>query len=177
MRLAYLSALIVVAFPQLALAQVDVAAKPIVGLRDDRPGNYALVHADVVVAPGEFLSDATILVQGTSITAVGRDVENPPGFQVIDCQGKRIYAGLIDAWSEIDVPIQQSKSGYWNQNVTPQRNAAQSAVALEDAGKLRSQGITTRLVAPEGGIVKGTSSVVLLDGTNAGRTLLRRKAW
>ncbi len=50
-------------------------------------------------------------------------------------------------------------------------------MGLDDASQLRSQGITTRLVAPAGGIVKGSSSVVLLDGQHSGRTLLLKHAW
>ena len=177
MRIAYLSALVLFTLPNFVFAQSEIAARPTVGLRDDRPGDHALVHADVVVQPGQTLSDVTILVEGTAITAVGKEIEIPPGYETIDCQDKRIYAGLIDAWSEVEVPLEQSKSAYWNQNVTPQSNAAQAAIALPSASKLRSQGITTRLVAPSGGIVKGTSSVVLLDDASDGRTLLRKRAW
>ncbi len=168
---------ILLAIAPFASAQSDVSTRPIVGLRDHRPANVALVGADVIVQPGELLTEATILVQDTAITAVGKKIEIPDGFQVIDCQDKRVYPGLIDAWSEIEVPIEASESGYWNQNVTPRLNAANEAVGLDDASQLRSQGITTRLVAPAGGIVKGSSSVVLLDGQHSGRTLLLKHAW
>ena len=49
------------------------------------------------------IQDATILVEGTSITAVGKQVAIPAGYQKIDCKGKRIYPGLIDAWSEMEI--------------------------------------------------------------------------
>ena len=65
-------------------AQSEVAAEPIVGLRDNRPTDFAFHHAEVVVAPGQTMLDATVLVQGTSITAVGVNVEIPPGFMKID---------------------------------------------------------------------------------------------
>ncbi|MGI9471181.1 MAG: amidohydrolase family protein, partial [Rubripirellula sp.] len=183
MRTAYLhsiflfQAVLLLAAPDVAHAQRDVAAAPIVGLRDDRPSDYALLHADVVVEPGVTLDDVSVLIRGTTITAIGHDIEIPEGSKEIDCKGRRIYAGLIDAWSEVESDNPETKSGYWNSNVTPQRNAAESAVAVSDASKLRSQGIVTRLVAPKGGIVKGTSSVVLLDGGDAGRTLLRKKVF
>ncbi len=169
--------LILLAIASFASAQSDVATRPIEGLRDHRPANVALVGADVVVRPGELVTDATILVQETAITAVGKEIDIPAGFQVIDCQDKRVYPGLIDAWSEMEVPLEAAESGYWNRNVTPRLSAANEAVALADASKLRSQGITTRLVAPEGGIIKGSSAVVLLDGQNSGRSLLVKHAW
>ncbi len=168
--------------PIAARGQGDVAAQPTVGLRDNRPRDYALQHATVFVEPGRAIEDATVLIEGSSITAVGNNVEVPAGFMEIDCAGKQIYAGLIDAWSEVDVALPESEAGYWNSNVTPQRRAASAAVlSAGDAEKLRSQGITVRLVAPRGGIVKGTSSVVLLGDESRGdpkaAALLKEKAW
>lgn len=161
-----------------AIAQSNVAAKPIVGLRDNRPTDFALQNAKVIVAPGQTIDNATVLIQGSSIIAVGRSVEVPAGYMTIDCTGKQIYAGLIDAYSEIEVPVPLAPVGHWNPNITPHRSTA--AVATEpiaNIDKLRSQGLTVRLVAPKGGIVKGTSSIVLLGGDSAGRTLLKDAAW
>ncbi len=160
------------------LAQSQVAAEPIVGLRDNRPRNYALIHARVVSGPNQTIEDATVLIQDTSITAVATDVEIPPGFMSIDCSGRTIYPGLIDAWGEADVPLPKTQVGYWNDNITPQRSAQLIAAAsVKDVNKLRSQGITVRLVAPQGGIVKGSSAIVLLGEGAAGRMLLKPHAW
>ncbi len=161
-----------------ALGQSEVAAKPIDGLRDNRPRDFALQHATVFVAPGQIVDDATILIHESSITAVGKEVTVPAGYMSIDCSGKQIYAGLIDAYSEIDVPAPQGDTGYWNANITPHRNAASVATkSPADIDKLRSQGIAVRVVAPKDGIVKGTSSVVLLLDESTGRTLLKQTAW
>ena len=161
-----------------AVAQSDVAAKPIVGLRDNRPRDFALQHATVSVAPGQTIDDATVLISGSSITAVGANVKIPAGYLTIDCTGKHVYAGLIDAYSEIDVPPQETEAGHWNENVTPRRSAATATTkALDKADKLRGQGITVRLVAPKSGIIKGTSAVVLVGGESSGRTLLKETAW
>jgi imidazolonepropionase-like amidohydrolase len=159
-------------------AQGPGAAEPIVGLRENRPDTYALVGGKVVAEPGRVMDGATVLIEGTSILAVADDVPIPAGAKTIDCDGRTIYAGLIDAWSESDVPVPESDAAHWNGNVTPQRMA--SAVAgkgVVDAAKLRSQGIAIRVVAPRGGIIKGSSSVVLLGDGDAGRRLLRENAW
>jgi N-acetylglucosamine-6-phosphate deacetylase len=96
----------------------------------------------------------------------------------IDCTGKSIYAGLIDAWGETEVPKSTSQAAYWNSNVTPERSAADVASkAADQAAKFRSAGFTTRVVAPQDGIVKGSSCVVLMSDAGAGRTLLKEKAW
>ena len=161
-----------------AVAQSPTASDPIVGLRDQRPTGYALVGADVVPQPGSVIENATILIEDGSILGVSTDLSIPAGFQVIDCQGKRIYPGLIDAFSELNVPLTDEQPGYWNSNITPQRNVSVAAGKdpIDQAAKLRSQGITARLVAPEGGIIKGTSCVVQL-GSEQGQRLLTAKAW
>ncbi len=159
-------------------AQSQVAAEPIVGLRENRPRDYALVGARVVTRPGHAIENATVLIAGTSITAIGTDVEIPAGAMSIDCTGRWIYPGLIDAWGEADVPLPETESAHWNNYVTPHRSARSVAAgAIESATKLRSQGITVRLVAPRGGIVKGSSSVVLLSQSSGGRALLEDHAW
>jgi imidazolonepropionase-like amidohydrolase len=174
----FLAILCSVLLPTVLRAQTDVAAKPIVGLRENPIAGFAFVNADVVVSPSQTLTDATVLVEGASITAVGQQQAIPAGYQIIDCQGKRIYSGLIDAWSETDATINQSLPGYWNANVTPQVKASafiEGTVA--DASKLRSQGIAVRVIAPNGGIVKGSSCVMLTGEGSKGRSLLLDNAW
>lgn len=167
-----------VLLPTVLQAQSETEAKPIVGLRENPIPGFAFVNADVVVSPSKTISDATVLVQGASITSVGQQQAIPAGYQVIDCAGKRIYPGLIDAWSEIDAKVNESLPGYWNANVTPQVNVSDSIGAtVADASKLRSQGIAVRLIAPKGGIVKGSSCVMLTGDASKGRNLLLENAW
>ena len=174
----FLALLSVILLPTVLHAQSKVAAEPIVGLRDNPVAGFALLNAEVVVSVGHMIQDATILVEGTSITAVGKQVAIPAGYQKIDCKGKRIYPGLIDAWSEIEITVNESLPGYWNGNVTPHVRAAEGiGTTLQHAEKLRSQGITARLVAPKGGIVKGSSCVMLTGQESAGRSLLLEDVW
>ncbi|MFK8111669.1 MAG: amidohydrolase family protein [Rubripirellula sp.] len=157
--------------------QTETAARPIVGLRKHAPKKFALTHADVVVEPGQSLLDSTVLIEGTTIIAMGDQVDVPPGFMTIDLTGKRVYAGLIDAWSEVSLSNSKSPHGHWNGNVTPERNASVAIKDLKDAKKRRSQGFTTRVVAPKDGILKGSSCVVLLSESEEGRKLLKQSAW
>ena len=161
-------------------AQSRVAAEPIVGLRENRPDDYALTHVKIV-QPGQVIKDATILVQDTTIIAVGTDVEIPAGFQELDYSDRTVYPAFIDAWSEVDVEVAESDAAlHWNSNITPQRKAAPSAVAeTDDRDALRRQGVAVRVVAPAGRIIKGSSAAILLsdpeeDGNdNSGRGLLK----
>ena len=178
MRYAFASLCIAFLTPTLVLAQSQVAAEPIVGLRDNPGDGFAFVHADVVVEPGKTLADATVLVTGTSITSVAKTVPIPAGYQVIDCSGMTLYAGLIDAWSEVEVALDDATPGHWNSNVTPQRQASTVVRGeIDNAEKLRSQGIAVRVLAPEGGIVKGSSCVCLTGDASEGRTLLKSDVW
>ena len=70
---------------------------------------------------------------------------------------------MIDAFGEITIAADISKQGApgWNAQVTPQLDAGEHYAADEALNsKLRSQGITVRLVAPAARIIKGQSAVV-----------------
>lgn len=60
---------------------------------------FALTHATVVTQPGTVLKDATILIREGLIEAVGTDIAVPLDAEEVDCRGKYIYAGFIDAAS------------------------------------------------------------------------------
>jgi N-acetylglucosamine-6-phosphate deacetylase len=153
---------------------------PIVGLRDLSPQVTALENIDIVVRPGRRIDGGTILIKEGSIVAAGRDVEIPAGAERLDRKGHVAYAGLIDAYSEVEVPDPSGDSGapHWNGNIMPQRSAATvAASSVFDGKKLRSQGITVRLLAPDGGIVKGTSCIVLVDDGPSGKILVSDAAF
>src|SRR5438046_983661 len=71
------------------------------GLRYNTPAVHAIVHARIVVAPGNVLENATLVMRDGVITAVGADVAPPPDARIWNMSGKTIYAGLIDAYSEL----------------------------------------------------------------------------
>ena len=64
--------------------------QPVTGLRDIRPGAYALTGATVVVRPGEILTSATVLILDQQIQGVGEKIFIPDFYQQIDCSGKHI---------------------------------------------------------------------------------------
>jgi imidazolonepropionase-like amidohydrolase len=138
--------------------------RPVEGLRDNTPRSYALTGARVVIAPGQVLEQATIVIRDGTITDVRRDAAVPPDARVRPLEGKTIYAGLLDAHSEMRILGSDDLGGtpHWNGRITPQResSAHYKGVAATNK-KLRSQGIAAQLVAPASGIVKGTSSIVL----------------
>jgi N-acetylglucosamine-6-phosphate deacetylase len=155
------------------------STRPAVGLRDKTPACHALKGGRIVVAPGQVLEKGTIVVRKGMIIAVGTDVKLPEDARIWDLDGQTIYAGLIDAYSESSAKAPNSKTSsnegahYWNSQVQPERRVAAHYTVDEQLNKqLRSQGITARLVAPEGGIIKGVSALISTGDDHADRVIL-----
>jgi len=152
---------------------------PVVGLRQNTPAVFALTNVRIVPEPGRVVEKGTIVVRDGVIEAAGADVTTPADARVIDLAGKTAYAGFIDAYGEINVTADTTKAGApnWNPQVTPQLDVAEHYAADESLnGKLRSQGITARLVAPATRIIKGQSIVVSTGQGDNARTILKRGA-
>ncbi|MBC8350757.1 MAG: amidohydrolase family protein [Planctomycetes bacterium] len=136
---------------------------PVEGLRQNTPRVHALTGARIVVAPGRIVENGTVVIRDGVIEAAG-DVEAPADARLWDVEGKTIYAGLIDAYGETSLSSEVAESGapHWNSLITPQASVADQYKADSDLNeKLRSQGITARLVAPASGIIKGAGALVL----------------
>ncbi|MFK7740355.1 MAG: amidohydrolase family protein [Planctomycetota bacterium] len=138
------------------------------GPRPVDPGWYAIVNARVVQRPeaADRPTAATILVRDGRIAAVGADITVPAGATRIDCSGLIVYPGLIEPYFPSDVPAlpEDQTDQHWSPMVQPQRNALDGTlVEEEDRTALRSLGYAVVAATPSGGILKGTSAVVLLD--------------
>ncbi|QDT06649.1 hypothetical protein K227x_50650 [Rubripirellula lacrimiformis] len=152
------------------------SVQPAEGLRSSAAAPRLLEGGQVVTAPGADPIDADVLIDGTTIVAVGRPLRVPDGTERIDVSGRRIYAGLIDAMHDVDVPEKTAPqvAKHWNGNVTPRNRAVHVANQTHDGiEKLRKQGIAAQLLAPKGGIFKGTSCLVaLVDPDDAQRLIV-----
>src|SRR5688572_6397115 len=136
---------------------------PIDGLRQNTPAVHALTNLRVVPEPGKVIEKGTIVIRDGVIEAVSADLKPPAEARVYDLAGKTAYAGLIDAYGEITIPAEARRAGapHWNPQIAPQLDVADHYTADEPLNaKLRSQGITARLVAPGSRIIKGRSIVV-----------------
>jgi N-acetylglucosamine-6-phosphate deacetylase len=150
-------------------ADTTTDARPTTGLRDNTPQVHALVNAHIVTAPGLEISRGTVVLRNGMIVAVGAEVAVPADARVWDLEGKTVYPGLIDAYGKTSVELPKGGSPHWNSLITPQLNVGDHYQPDNDLHKkLRSQGVTARLVAPDSGIIKGTSCVVL-TGDSASR--------
>ncbi|MCA9123684.1 MAG: amidohydrolase family protein [Planctomycetaceae bacterium] len=147
---------------------------PVEGLRQNTPRVHALTGARIVVAPGRTIDNGTVVIRDGIIEAAG-DVKAPADARLWNLEGKTVYAGLIDSYGEIAISSDVTKSGtpYWNSLITPQLAIADHYQADSESNKkLRNQGVTTRLVAPSRGIIKGTSSLVLTGDDSNRETIV-----
>jgi imidazolonepropionase-like amidohydrolase len=56
-----------------------------------------LKDGKIIDGSGRFIESASILIENSRIARTGKHIEIPPGTRVIDCQGKTVMPGLIDA--------------------------------------------------------------------------------
>ena len=149
---------------------------PVVGIRQQPPRTFALTGARVVAKPGEVLENATIVIEGSRIIAVGMADSIPPAARVLDMSGKTIYAGFIDAYGEQELPAPAAGANYWNDHVTPQlRVVDHYDPNTKRNEQLRRQGIVACLMAPAKGLVKGISAVVATGTAPAVESIIRQE--
>ena len=155
-------------------AAADTA--PAEGLRDNTPADFALVGAKILVAPGQTIESGTVIIRDGKIDSVAAGDAVPEGLRRIDVKGKTIYPGFFDGHTEIAIETAPGP-GYWNAQVTPQQSVATGYKSDDALNKtLRSQGFTARVVAPQAGIIKGQSAVVLTADGSPAETVINDSA-
>src|SRR5262245_39192042 len=158
-------------------AAAPPSTAPVIGIKENTPAVFALVNVRIVPEPGKSIDKGTIVIRDGVIEAAGADVKSPADARVIDLAGKTAYAGLVDSYGEITIGPEIARQGAasWNPNITPQLDVAEHYVADEALnGKLRSQGIAARLVAPATRIIKGQSIIVSTGSSDNSRAILKR---
>jgi N-acetylglucosamine-6-phosphate deacetylase len=164
------------------------------GIRENTPNIHALVNARIVNPDVVVIERGTIVIRDGIITAVGANLPAPADARVWDLDGKTVYPGFIDAYTELSTggegrgrsgggaqrseqpgtPASKPGANYWNPQVVPQTRADLLFQPDKDANKsLRSQGIAARLVAPAQGVIKGASALVTTGDGDGAATILK----
>lgn len=167
-----------------ALAQTT----PVVGIHENTPNVVALKNAKIVVAPGQVLENATLVVRDGYIEAVGVNVAAPADAVSKDLSGKMIYAGFIDLFSDYGMPKERPQGraqaqpatpfggqssppaspsvagpAHWNPAVLAEKNAAEMFSPDEKtAESLRKLGFTAVLTFQDKGIFRGNGALAFL---------------
>ncbi len=155
----------------LALAVfIDVKAhNEIPAMAQTKP--IALTNARIYTITNGIIENGTVVFEKGKITAVGKQVSIPTNAETIDCKGQNIYPGFFAPYAttglvEIDLvraTRDQAEAGSINPN-------AKAYTAFNPESEIiptiRSNGVLFANIAPQGGIVSGTASLMMLDGWN-----------
>jgi imidazolonepropionase-like amidohydrolase len=147
--------------PALSAAGQETAAKPVT----------ALVGATVHPVSGPAMENATLLIAGDTIQAVGTDVEIPPEASTVDLAGRHLYPTFITAHSVLGLVEVNSVRGTVDTRETGDLNPAlRTEVAFNADSRLLpvtvSGGVLFAHVVPQGGLLAGTSALMRLVGWN-----------
>ncbi|MGY3054267.1 imidazolonepropionase-like amidohydrolase [Pedobacter sp. UYEF25] len=162
----------------IGLANAQQNTFPVNGSFDVRPGLFAFTNATIVVNGSQTLKNATMLVKGQKIEAIGSGLAVPKGYVVTDLKGKFIYPSLIDAFTSYGlsaVPsagrgrqsifVSTKKGAYnWNEAVRPETQVnTLFSIDEKKADELRKAGFGSVNVVNRDGIVRGVSAAVTLN--------------
>jgi imidazolonepropionase-like amidohydrolase len=132
-------------------------------------GTFALTNATIETVTKGTVANGTVIIADGKITAVGANVPVPGGAQVIDCNGLRIYPGMIDGGTNLGISeiSSEPRTNDFNEigDVIPQIKAL-TAVNPNSAliPVTRVSGVTTVIATPEGGLLPGTAALINLYG-------------
>ncbi|MCH8524665.1 MAG: amidohydrolase family protein [Balneolales bacterium] len=162
--------------PAALLAQAQTS--PVDGMHENTPRVHAFTNATIITAPGNTLTNATLVVRNGIVEAVGRNVSVPADARVWNMQGRTIYPGFIDAHSHVGMQDPRVELDRGNASWNPQLRAhlnASSEFNAEDDGRdvLRKAGFTTVASVPTLGIFRGQTAVFSLSDAAPADRLVR----
>lgn len=131
----------------------------------------AFTGATLHPVDGEPVENGVLLVEDGRIAAVGRDVEVPADARRVDLSGRHVYPGMIHAGTVLGLTEIGSVPGTEDYSEMGQVNAAIRAETAFNADSMLlapnvTNGLLTAHVMPVGGLIRGTSAVMRLDGWN-----------
>lgn len=129
----------------------------------------ALTNATVHPVSGPSIEQATVLIHGERIAAVGTDVEVPEEATVVDLSGLQLYPGFVHPATQLGLTEISSVAGTVDTAEMGQINAATRVeVAVNHDSELLltsvTGGVLTAHIVPGGGLIRGSSAIMNLYG-------------
>ena len=152
------------------------------------PQYFAIRGAKVIPVSGPPIEGATVVISRGIITAVAKDAAIPPEAWVIDGKGLTVYPGLVDAFTDVGIPVaapsgaeggprrpqEQSRGPQDRPASTPWRSGADEAnLSDKRIETWRNGAFTTVICAPRGGFFPGQAAVLNLAGERAGDLVVK----
>ena len=157
----------------LSVTLLSAGAQEVIYPAKEFKGKTFITNGTIHVGNGTVIENGTVVISNGKITSVGASAGSPGSdSRVIDAKGKHVYPGLILANTDIGLKeiangVRASNDytelGEFNSNIRAivAYNTDSRVMAV-----LRSNGILLANVAPQGGSVSGSSSIVQLDAWN-----------
>lgn len=129
----------------------------------------ALTGATVHTVEGDPIENGIVLIEGRDISAVGAGIGIPDGATVIDLEGSHIYPGFVHPLSALGLTEISSVAGTVDTTEMGSINAAlRVEVAFNHDSALLpvniAGGILTTHTVPSGGLIRGSSAVMNMEG-------------
>lgn len=157
----------------LSVALLPAAAQEVIYPAKEFKGKTFITNGTIHVGNGTVIENGTIVISNGKITSVGAGAGSPGSdARVIDAKGKHVYPGLILA--NTDIGLKEIANGVRASNDHTELGEFNSNIRAITAyntdsrvmAVLRSNGILLASVAPQGGSVSGSSTIVQLDAWN-----------
>lgn len=157
----------------LSFALLPLVAQEVVYPAKEFKGKTFITNGTIHVGNGTVIENGNIVISNGKISSVGAGAVSPGNdARVIDAKGKHVYPGLILA--NTDIGLKEIANGVRASNDYTELGEFNSNIRAITAyntdsrvmAVLRSNGILLANVAPQGGSVSGSSSVVQLDAWN-----------
>ena len=157
----------------LSVALLPAGAQEVIYPAKEFKGKTFVTNGTIHVGNGTVIENGTIVISNGKITSVGAGASSPGSdARVIDAKGKHVYPGLILA--NTDIGLKEIANGVRASNDYTELGEFNSNIRAITAyntdsrvmAVLRSNGILLASVAPQGGSVSGSSTIVQLDAWN-----------
>jgi imidazolonepropionase-like amidohydrolase len=168
---------------------------PPLGITNKTPELQAFVNARIHTSPSEVLDSATLVIDRGKIVAVGRKVSIPNGAVTIDLEGKTIYPGFIEPYSDYGLksppeppkrrrnepPVYEATRigcNAWNGAIHAEENwVDRFQPDPERAKELKQLGFTSAQSACLDGVFRGRGFVTSLGDGLPNDLVIRPRSW
>jgi imidazolonepropionase-like amidohydrolase len=156
--------------------------KPVIGLHENVPKVILFTNARIVVSPGKILENSQMVIRNDQIESVGKTIKQPADAIIRDLNGKTIYPGFIDLFSNYGLTNKDNQSQdklsegatNWHQAIHPEMSAGELLKTdTKTAESLRGCGFTNVVTFPEEGIFRGSGALILLADKKPNEIILR----
>lgn len=161
---------------------------PVNGIKKTTNSIFAFTHATIIVDENTSIKDGTLIISKGTILDVGNSILIPKNAIEINLEGKYIYPGFIDAFSNYGISEIKDKQNHesgpnyetktkgaynWNEAIRPETDASKLFVInSSQAEELRNIGFCTVNTHARDGIARGTSALVDLGDQKENQNLI-----